>query len=132
MFRLSAAARFISRELRTVWLLCLLLLCVVPVLPAQCPVTDDDPNVMFKRPGPIRPPGKEPLLPEAGYLTNTHYTSQFFGIDFDLPLSVQGHEIMMPIMPERQHALLALQYEKGEHTGYIIVTATDPQPGQQI
>jgi hypothetical protein len=104
----------------------------VTILPAQCPVTDDDPNVMFKRPARVWPPGKEPPLPEAGYLTNTHYTSQFFGIDFDLPLTVQGHEIMMPIMPDKQHALLALQYEKGEHTGYIIVTATDPQPGQQI
>jgi hypothetical protein len=132
MFRLSAGAHLISRELCTVWLLCLLLLCAVTILPAQCPVTDDDPNVMFKRPARVWPPGKEPPLPEAGYLTNTHYTSQFFGIDFDLPLTVQGHEIMMPIMPDKQHALLALQYEKGEHTGYIIVTATDPQPGQQI
>jgi len=132
MSRLSAAAHFISRELRTVSLICLLLLCGVSMLPGQCPVTDDDPNVMFKRPGPVHPPGKEPLLPEAGFLTNTHYTSRFFGIDFDLPLTVQGHEIMMPIMPEKQHALLALQYEKGEHTGYIIVTATDPVPGQEI
>lgn len=113
-------------------LICLLLVCAVTILPAQCPATDDDPNVMFKRPGPVRSPGAEPPLPEAGYLTNTHYTSQFFGIDFDLPLTVEGHEIMMPIMPEKQHALLALQYEKGEHTGYIIVTATDPLPGQQI
>ncbi len=132
MFRLSAAAHFISREFRAAGLILLFSLCVAIVLPAQCPVADDDPNVMFKRPQPIRPPGKEPLLPEAGFLTNTHYTSQFFGIDFDLPLTVQGHEIMMPIMPDKQHALLALQYERGEHTGYIIVTATDPQPGQQI
>lgn len=132
MSRLSVAAQFLSRELRAAALLLVFLLCVAIVLPAQCPVADDDPNVMFKRPAPVRPANKEPLLPEAGFLTNTHYTSQFFGIDFDLPLTVQGHEIMMPVMPDKQHALLALQYEKGEHTGYIIVTATDPQPGQQI
>jgi len=151
MSRLSAAARIISREIcvsppgsptsadfalvgvvRAALLILLLLPCVAMVLPAQCPAPDDDPNLIFKRPGPVRPPGAEPLLPEAGFLTNTHYTNQFFGIDFDLPLTVAGHEIMMPIMPERQHALLALQYEKGEHNGYIIVTASDPQPGQEI
>jgi hypothetical protein len=132
MSRLSAAARFVSRELRTVLLIVLLPLCAPSLLPAQCPAPDDNPNLVFQRPGPVRAPGAEPLLPEAGYLSNTHYTSQFFGIDFDLPLTVEGHEIMMPVMPEKQHALLALQYEKGEHTGYIIVTASDPQPGQEI
>jgi hypothetical protein len=72
------------------------------------------------------------LLPEAGFLSNTHYTSQFFGFGFDLPLTVQGHEIMLPVMPEKQHALLMLQYEKGEHNGFIQVTATDPRPGYEV
>ena len=68
-------------------------------------------------------------LPEAGFLSNTSYTSQFFGFSFDLPLTVQGHQILMPLMPEREHALLALQYEKDTRTGYITVTAVDPHPG---
>jgi hypothetical protein len=75
---------------------------------------------------------EEPLLPEAGYLSNTSYTSQFFGFSFDLPLSAQGHEIMLPLMPEKQHALLALQYEKDNHTGYIAVTAVDPHSGMEV
>lgn len=132
MFPLNAAAHFLSRKLRVAALIVLLPLCAPTLLQAQCPAPDDDPNLIFKRPAPVRPPGAEPLLPEAGFLSNTHYTSQFFGIDFDLPLTVEGHQIMMPVMPDKQHALLALQYEKGEHTGYIIVTATDPQPGQEI
>ncbi len=75
---------------------------------------------------------EEPLLPEAGYLSNSSYTSQFFGFSFDLPLSVQGHQIMLPLMPEREHALLALQYEKDTHTGYITVAAVDPHPGMEV
>jgi len=45
---------------------------------------------------------------------------------------VQGHEIMVPVMPEKQHALLMLQYEKGDRNGYIQVTATDPRPGYEV
>jgi len=72
----------------------------------------------------------EPILPEAGFLSNTHYTSQFFGFSFDLPLTVEGHQIMMPLMPEKRHALLALQFEQGRHRGSILVTADDPAPGR--
>ncbi len=75
------------------------------------------------------PPLEEPILPEAGFLTDTHYTSQFFGFALDLPLTVQGHEIMMGVMPEREHALLSLQFEKGRQNGYITITALDPRPG---
>jgi len=32
-------------------------------------------------------------------------------------------------MAEKQHALLALQYEQGQHKGYLLVTAYDPVPG---
>ncbi len=85
---------------------------------------------------PKTPPEKrvleEPILPEAGFLSNTRYTSQFFGFSFDLPLTVEGHEIMMPVMPEKQHALLALQYEQGPRKGYIMVTAYDPPPGFEV
>lgn len=88
---------------------------------------------MAGRPASVpKSPEEDPVLPEAGFLSNTHYTSQFFGFAFDLPLTVQGHEIMMPVMPDKQHALLALQYEKGDRNGYIIVTASDPRPGEQI
>ena len=48
------------------------------------------------------------LLPENGHLSNTTYTSDYFGFAFDLPIPAQGHLIMLPLMPERQHALLAL------------------------
>jgi hypothetical protein len=133
---LSAAARRVLRELRT-YALVLLVACTVTGLHAQCPSPPDansnDPNLIFKRPAPVkRAPGQESLLPEAGFLSNTHYTSQFFGFGFDLPLTVQGHEIMVPVMPEKQHALLMLQYEKGDHNGYIQVTATDPRPGYEV
>ncbi|MGA2370306.1 MAG: hypothetical protein ACLPPV_11690 [Candidatus Korobacteraceae bacterium] len=131
-----SAARRVSRELRT----CALILLVgwaVAGLHAQCPIppsaNSNDPNLIFKRPAPPkRAPGQELLLPEAGFLSNTHYTSQFFGFGFELPLTVQGHEIMLPVMPEKQHALLMLQYEKGDHNGYIQVTATDPRPGYEV
>ena len=133
---LSAAARRVLRELRT-YALILLVACAVTGLHAQCPSPPDansnDPNLIFKRPAPPkRAPGQESLLPEAGFLSNTHYTSQFFGFGFDLPLTVQGHEIMVPVMPEKQHALLMLQYEKGDRNGYIQVTATDPRPGYEV
>jgi len=133
MSPLSAAARRVPRELR-ICVLILLLCCAVPLLHAQCPSPDNDsndPNAIFKRPAPLQK-SAEPLLPEAGFLSNTHYTSRFFGFGFDLPLTVQGHEIMLPVMPEKQHALLMLQYENGERNGYIQVTATDPRPGYEV
>lgn len=102
---------------------------------AQCPTQpDDDPDTtpfpMTKFPDPKKPPPlEEPILPEAGFLSDTHYTSQFFGFSLDLPMTVQGHEIMLPAMPEREHALLSLQFEKGQQKGYITITALDPKPG---
>jgi len=131
----SAAARRVSRELYTCALL-LMVGCALTGLHAQCPSpgpNSNDPNIMLTRPGPVKKPaGGEPLLPEAGFLSNTHYTSQFFGFGFDLPITVQGHEIMVPVMPEKQHALLMLQSENGERNGYIQVTATDPRPGDEV
>ncbi len=127
----SAVPGRISRELRLGVRVLLLLWCAVSVLHAQCPPpSDSDSSLIIKRPSAVpKAPNEEPLLPEAGFLSNTHYTSQFFAFGFDLPLTVQGHEIMMPIMPPKEHALLALQYEKGDHHGSITVTATDPRPG---
>jgi len=98
---------------------------------AQCATSNPGPGVIPKLPV-EKPVREEPVLPEAGFLSNTHYTSQFFGFSFDLPLTVQGHEIMMPLMPEKQHVLLALQYEQGRQRGFITVTAYDPVPGFDV
>jgi hypothetical protein len=100
---------------------------------AQCGVPKLQPGLLPNVPIPAVPapkqPRPEPVLPEAGFLSNTHYTSQFFGFSFELPLTVQGHEVMLPLMPETQHALLALQFEQGEQRGSITVTADDPKQG---
>lgn len=93
--------------------------------------SDTDPGHTSQIPAP-KPQLEQPTLPEAGFLSDTHYTSQFFGFSFDLPLTVHGHEIMMAVMPEKQHALLALQYEDKIHKGYLMVTADDPRPGFDI
>ncbi len=130
MFRLSSASRRPSRELRIAVFVLLLFSCAGASLSAQCP-PENDPNISFKRSG-EKPPNVEPLLPEAGFLSDTHYTSEFFGFGFDLPLTVKGHQIMMPIMPEKQHVLLALQFENDQHNGYIMVTASDPRPGFDV
>jgi hypothetical protein len=75
---------------------------------------------------------EEPLLPEAGYLSFTSYTNLFFAFGFDLPANVQWQPLMLPITAEGQHALLALRYEKGKHSGYLTVTAADPRPGLEV
>jgi hypothetical protein len=98
---------------------------------AQCGSASLAPGVLPKLPA-EKPVRAEPILPEAGFLSNTHYTSQFFGFSFDLPLTVQGHEIMMPVMPEKQHVLLALQFEQGRQKGYMTVTADDPVAGFDV
>lgn len=123
-----------ARALDFLCALTLLLLLGASIVQAQCPSQDDEADAtvpqMMKFPDPKQPPPlEEPILPEAGFLSDTHYTSQFFGFSMDLPLSVHGHEIMLPVMPEREHALLSLQFENGERKGYITITALDPKPG---
>ncbi len=134
----SAVAARSLRQLPICACALVLAFCGATMLHAQCPPSDNNspssdniPSIIVKRPDATakKPPGEEPLLPEAGFLSNTHYTSQFFGFGFDLPLTVEGHQIMMPIMPPKEHVLLALQYEKGGHHGSFMVTATDPRPG---
>jgi len=132
MFGVSAALSSRLAKLGLVAFVCLMLQFSLPELKAQCPSPEIDPNAMFKKLPPEKPSTEEPLLPEAGFLTDTHYTNQFFGFGFDLPLTVAGHELMLPVMPERQHVLLALQYEKGQHKGYLMVTAKDPRPGTEV
>jgi len=109
----------------------LLLLLAVTGAGAQCGSASLDPRVLPRLPV-EKPAPAEPILPEAGFLSNTHYTSEFFGFSFELPLTVQGHEIMMPVMPEKQHVLLALQFEQGRQRGYMVVTADDPVAGFDV
>ncbi len=135
MFRIRPASLQIARSLR-LFAIALFLLAGTSSLLAQCATQDDDvdltthPIPTFKADKP--PVLEEPILPEAGFLSDTHYTSQFFGFSLDLPMNVQGHEIMMAVMPEREHALLSLQFEKGQQNGYITITARDPRPGLDL
>lgn len=108
-----------------------LLIALMTHASAQCSTSAADAGLLPKLPAEKKAPA-EPILPEAGFLTNTHYTSQFFGFAFDLPLTVQGHQIMMPLMPEKRHALLALQFDQGRETGSLMVTAEDPKPGYDV
>ncbi len=94
---------------------------------AQCAPPIVDPDVP-PRPPSARPASEE-LLPENGHLSNTTYTSDYFGFAFDLPIVAQGHLIMLPLMPEKQHALLALGFENANHSGTITVTAIEPRVG---
>jgi hypothetical protein len=135
MSRIAPATLRITRHLRLLAMV-LLLLAGASRLQAQCPTQDDE---LDTNPHPIptfksdKPPVlEEPILPEAAFLSDTHYTNQFFGFGLDLPMNVEGHEIMMGVMPEREHALLSLQYEKGQLSGYITITAQDPRPGLDV
>src|SRR5271170_4608161 len=127
MSSLFAATGRLPRHLRALALVALLL-CAATKMRSQC---SRDPY-LHQKSAAERAAAEEPLLPEAGFLSNTTYTSQFFGFSFDLPLTVEGHQILVPLTPEREHALLALQYEKDTRTGYITVTAVDPRPGMEV
>ncbi len=130
MSSLHTTARNVCYSYRLVALV-LFLLFSAAAMPAQCPSNDFDTDLLPKAPV-VKPADEEPLLPEAGFLSDSHYTSQFFGFGFDLPLTVKGHQIMLPVMPEKQHALLALQFENAGRTGYMSVIAIDPRPGFDI
>ncbi len=69
--------------------------------------------------------GEETLLPEDGYLASDKYTSQFFGFSIDLPIKSNGHRINIPVMTEKQHALLAIGFEEGKHFGTLTITAEE-------
>src|SRR5215469_1746145 len=94
---------------------------------AQCPVNNPDDAV----PPPLPTVESstrlgEPRLPESGYLTNTSYASAYFGFVMNLPIAVEGHRIMLPLMPPGQHALLALGFQEGHRTGTFLITASEP------
>jgi hypothetical protein len=104
-----------------------LFLAFVATMHGQCTSPALDPDAPPKPPS-ARTSGEE-LLPENGHLSNTTYTSDYFGFAFDLPIAAQGHLIMLPLMPERQHALLALMFENARHSGTITITAMEPRAG---
>src|SRR5215472_16816132 len=94
---------------------------------AQCPVSNPDDDL----PPPLPTVNSstrqgEPRIPESGYLSNTSYASAYFGFVMDLPITVDGHRIMMPLMPPGQHALLALGFQQGKRTGTLLITASEP------
>src|SRR5664280_3909863 len=75
----------INRGLNTFVFGLALLLCFAATMQAQCPAIDPD--------APPKPPSpnatSEELLPENGHLSNTTYTSDYFGFAFDLPIAAQ-------------------------------------------
>ena len=91
---------------------------------AQCAPLQADPSKL-----PAHKAPHEPLLPESGYLSDTSYTNDFFGFTLDLPIAAQGHLVKLPLMPERQHALLAIAYQNGDHSGSLTIDAIEPREG---
>jgi hypothetical protein len=94
---------------------------------AQCPVTDPDADL----PPPLPLVNSstrtgEPRIPESGYLTNTSYANAYFGFVIDLPAALEGHRIMLPLMPQGQHALLAIGFQEGRRSGTFLITASEP------
>ena len=68
----------------------------------------------------------EPRLPESGYLSKTSYASTYFGFVIDLPIALDGHRVMLPLMPPGQHALLAIGFQEGRRSGTLLITASEP------
>jgi hypothetical protein len=130
MFSHMSAAILCNLRLTKLALGIIFLLCLVSTMHPQCTPPFIDPDV------PPKPPSarnaSEELLPENGHLSNTTYTSDYFGFSFDLPIAARGHLIMLPLMPEKQHALLAIGFENANHSGTITVTAIDPRPGLEV
>ena len=91
---------------------------------AQCAPLRTDPSKLPRSDAP-----HEAVLPESGYLSNTAYTNSFFGFTFDLPIPAQGHLVKLPLMPEGQHALLAIAFQNGDRSGSLTIDAVDPREG---
>ena len=91
---------------------------------AQCMPLKADPSKARSQDAP-----KEPVLPEAAFLSSTTYTNTFFGFALDLPIASYGHLIRLPLMPERQHALLAVGFQDGDRSGSLTIDAIEPREG---
>jgi hypothetical protein len=107
-----------------------LLLCVwflASVASAQCPVTNPDDDLPPPLPTVTSSTRTgEPRLPESGYLSDTSYASTYFGFVIDLPLALDGHRVMLPLMAPGQHALLAIGFQQGRGSGTFLITASEP------
>jgi hypothetical protein len=94
---------------------------------AKCPVNNPDDDLPPALPTVQSSTRQgEPRIPESGYLANTTYASAYFGFVMKLPIPLEGHRIMMPLMPLGQHALLAMGFQQGHHSGTLLVTASEP------
>ena len=120
-------ARPIPSLLRPEFLVTLVVLFLSGWVAAQCPVSDLDDDLPPDLPT-VNSSTRhgEPQLPESGYLSNTVYASTYFGFVFNLPLPLDGHRLMMPLMPPGQHALLALGFQAGHRSGTLLITASEP------
>ncbi len=106
-------------------LLCVLLLTAIAA--AQCPVNNLDDDLPPELPTVTSSTRHgEPRIPESGYLSNISYASTYFGFVMPLPIPLEGHRIMMPLMPPGQHALLAMGFQQGHHSGTLLITASEP------
>lgn len=94
---------------------------------AQCPVSNLDDAVPPPLPTVTSSTRSgEPRIPESGYLSNTAYASAYFGFVIDLPIALEGHRLMLPLMPAGQHALLAIGFQEGRRSGTMLITASEP------
>jgi hypothetical protein len=97
------------------------------VAAAQCPVANPDDDLPPPLPMVTSSTRTgEPQLPESGYLANTSYASTYFGFVMDLPIALDGHRMMLPLMPPGQHALLAIGFQEGRRSGTFLITASEP------
>jgi len=120
MLQLHAARRHYDKIVPVI----ILLLGSVSAMWAQCAPLKGDPSKLRAHDTP-----HGPLLPESGFLSNTAYTNNFFGFSLDLPITAQGHLIKLPLMPDGQHALLAIAYQNGDRSGSLTINAIEPREG---
>src|ERR1035438_3778325 len=105
----------ITRTLKLICLTAMLFLSLTGWSAAQCPVNNPDDDIPPELPLVASSTRHgEPRLPESGYLSNISYASTYFGFVFDLPIPLDGHRLMMPLMPPGQHALLAMGFQQGD------------------
>ena len=106
--------------------LIVLLIGGAPAITAQCPLSDEDapplPPTAAELAGSSTLVG-EPLLPEAGNLSDRVYTSRFFGFAIDLPIPLDGHRILIPPLQTGEHALLGIGFQNGKRSGTLTITA---------
>ncbi len=126
MFSFPAAKRYVLGQLRAFAVVITLGLWSVGAIHAQSAPLEVDPPKLRTHAA-----LHESLLPESGYLSDATYTNNFFGFALDLPIAAPGHLIKLPLMPEGQHALLAIGYQNGGHSGSLTIDAIEPHEGRE-